>query len=160
MKKIRGFKLNLRIKEVQRRAKKGKLDLAALSLDTDPALTALLDAFSARAKPSVLFESYPAEGTKRKSAAIPSSDAAAPVEPIALSPLPGLAYTLVLATLGPDVDAFVEERLKENPALAGVFDVAAEVALEDATRFVLSLIEEEAKLENCELSPIQNLTDL
>ena len=52
MKKIRGFKLNLRIKEVQRRAKKGKLDLAALSLDTDPALTALLDAFSARAKPS------------------------------------------------------------------------------------------------------------
>ncbi|MBI4386726.1 MAG: hypothetical protein HY551_05035 [Elusimicrobia bacterium] len=143
MRKIRGFKLNLRLKEAQRRAKKAKLDLAAQNLGTDAELTALLSEFSKSAQASVLFDSLPAEDS-------------------ALSPLPGSAFSVGLASLGPDTGLFSERNILASSAPTErreFWDIVSRCALEDATQFALALIEEEAKEEQCELSPLQYLTD-
>lgn len=139
MRKIRGFKLKLRIKEIQRRAKKAKLDLTAAGLTADVALEAWLGKVSAAAAPAVLYDSFPAE------------------EAIGLAPMPGLACSLAIATLGPDLDAFAEKLSAERPAEAPLFDLAAAAALEEAARFVLQLVETEAAQERCSLSPIHSL---
>lgn len=150
MRKIRGFKLNLRIKEVQRRAKKAGLDLESLGLIqpvgrgkepvTTPAFEQLIEKAAAATAPAVLFESF-----------------AHPVaaEAALLSPMPGLAYSLVLATLGENFLSF--RRSSEVPA--PVLDVIEDVALEEAVRFAGSLLEQEAALEACELSPLTILSD-
>jgi hypothetical protein len=141
MRKIRGFKLNLRNKEIQRRAKKAKLDLTSIALDSDTALTALIGEFSKSAKASVLYESFQPEDQN------------------SLAPVPGLAYSLCLATLGQEVDSYFDLARQQKPERVPLLDIMAQTALDDATRFVLSLVEDEAKEEHCELSPMQLLTD-
>lgn len=138
--KIRGFKLNIRIKEVQRRAKKARIDLTAAGLESEAALTKLIDEFAAGSVPSALYYSFPAQGGT-------------------LSPVPGLAYSLGLATLGADLDAFIEQAALKTAAQTPVLEIIAATAMEEATSFILGLVEEEAKEERCELSPIQRLTD-
>lgn len=139
MRKIRGFKLKLRVKDMQRRAKKAKLDLAALGLGDEPRLEAWLERVAAAAAPAVLFDSFPADETS------------------GLSPMPGLACSLAVATLGPDLDAFAERLSSERPAELRLFDLAAAAALEESARFVLALVETEASEERCGLSPLQYL---
>ena len=141
MRKIRGFKLNLRPKEIQRKAKKSKVDLGALKMDTEASLTALIGEFSKSAKASVLYESFPAE------------------EQNFLAPVPGLAYSLCLATLGQEIDSYIELARQQTPERDPLLTIMAQTAIEDATRFVLGLVEDEAKAEHCELSPIQVLTE-
>ena len=60
MRKIRGFKLSLRPKEIQRRAKKAKLDPAQAGLAGEAELTDFVSKFCAEARPSVLYESFAA----------------------------------------------------------------------------------------------------
>lgn len=144
MRKVRGFKLHLRLREVQRRARKAKLDLAPLGLAADEALADLLRRFSCKSRPSVLFDSFGQ-----------ADDPAL----AALAPLPGLACSLALATLGPDLDAWADDRVRAAGGLEPLLRVISEAALEDATRFVLALIEEEAAAEGCELSPLQYIGD-
>lgn len=139
MRKIRGFKLNLRLKELQRRAKKAKIDLVALQLGAEPALQAWIDPIVAASRPAVLYDSFPAESAA------------------GLAPMPGLAFSLALATLGPDMDAYTERLATERPETLPLLDVACAVALDEAVRFVLSLLEEEAAGERCTLSPHQFL---
>lgn len=141
MRKIRGFKLNLRPKEIQRRAKKVRLDLAALKMDAEAALNPLIDEFSKSAKASVLYESFQADELKL------------------LAPVPGLAYSLCLATLGQEMDSYIDLARQRAPERSPLLEIMAQTALEDATRFVLGLVEDEAKEEHCELSPMQVLTD-
>lgn len=139
MRKIRGFKLKLRVKEIQRRARKAKLDLALLGLADEARLDLWLARVAEAARPAVLFDSFPAE------------------EATGLSPMPGLACSLALATLGPDLDAFGDRLTDERPAEAKLLDIACAAALEEAVRFVLALIEDEAQQERCGLSPIHYL---
>lgn len=146
MRKIRGFKLKLRVKEMQRRAKKAKIDLIKLGLAGEPQLQAWLDRVSASAAPAVLYDSFPAEPGGR-----------AAEEATGLSPMPGLACSLAVATLGPDLDAFAERLARERPGESPLFDLAARAALEEAVRFVLTLVEDEATQERCGLSPIHYL---
>lgn len=138
MRKVIGFKLAIRPKELQRRAKKSKIDLASIGLD-EPALQALVDDVQRALKPAVLFETFPQA----------DSDQAA------LSPIPGLAYSLVLATLG---EGFAKVQ-SEKPAAAALWPIVGEHALEECVRFAASLIEDEAKAESCELSPISPVTE-
>ena len=154
MRKIRGFKLNLRIKEVQRRAKKAGLDLESIAFIqpvgrgkepvTTPAFEELIAKASASASPAVVFESF----------AHPD-----PAETALLSPIPGLAYSLVLATLGESFVAFRTAGTEQGLAPANVFDVVEDVALEDVVRFAGSILEQEAALEACELSPLTILSE-
>ncbi|MBI4349783.1 MAG: hypothetical protein HY553_23300 [Elusimicrobia bacterium] len=139
MRKIRGFKLKLRVKEIQRRAKKARLDLGALGLGTEPQLQGWLDKLSTAAAPAVLYDSFPAEETG------------------GLSPMPGLACSLAVATLGPDFDVLADRIAAQRPDELPLFEVAAQAALEEAARFVLTLVEDEAAEERCGLSPIQYL---
>ena len=136
MRKIRGFKLKLRVKEIQRRAKKARIDLVPLGLGAEPELQTWLDAVSAKAVPAVLYDSFSAD------------------EAGTLSPMPGLACSLAIATLGPDLDVFAEGLAPET---APLFKVTATAALEEAGRFVLTLLEDEAAQERCALSPIHYL---
>ncbi len=143
MKKIRGFKLNLRLKELQRRAKKAKLDLASLGFEGDASLSAWIGSASAAASPAVLYDSFPAGGQHTPG----------------LTSMPGLAYSLCISTLGADWELLRERSLEDKPALAPLFEIATEAALEEAVRFVSGLVEEEAKAERCALSPIQFITE-
>lgn len=138
MKKIRGFKLALRLKEVQRRGKKGGL---AAELISDECVCALSEAVLKALSPGVLFETV-----KKEEAAL-------------FSPLPGLAASLVVATLGPGFDAFREATVREAPAKAPLLDLMREALLDEAVRFAASLIEDEAAAEACELSPWSAVTD-
>ena len=143
MRKIRGFKINLRPKEIQRRAKKAKVDLTAAGAGDEPALNALIAPFVKTAKASVLYESFPAEEDQN-----------------VLSPVPGLAYSLCLATLGVELDDYITLCASQKPEQAPVLEIMAQAALEDATRFVQGLVEDEAKVEHFELSPMQLLSDV
>lgn len=122
MRKIIGFKLVIRPHEVKRRAKKAKLELPA-----ETELQRLLDACARSIAPAVLFDTFKHPD---------------PDQPI-LSPMPGLAYSVVLATLG--------ERFEALDPLA---QVVRETALDEAVRFATSLLEDEAAKDACELSPI------
>lgn len=131
MRKIVGFKLNLRLREVLRRAKKAGLDPAG---GGEAELEAWLARASKAAAPAVLFETFPH----------PDAD-----QPL-LSPMPGLAYSLVLATVGDGLRALAEEA-GQGPSRLGA--LAEELALEDCLRFAAAIIQEEAAKESCELSP-------
>lgn len=144
MRKIIGFKLSLRAHEIKRRAKKAKIDLDALGLGQEPVLQKRLEETAARLTPGVLFESFKH----------PDPDADA------LSPMHGLAYSLILATLGRSLD-----ELKANaaasaaqPGYEAFWDVTAQAALDETIRFAASLISEEAAKDACELSPITPLS--
>ena len=136
MRKIRGFRLALKAPEIKRRAKKAGLDLAALGLD-DTGLQLLLSQALKTMAPGVIFETFKH----------PDADAAA------LSPIPGLAYSVIVATLGPGFAPAREksrEAAAETYALWGLIEAAA---LDEAVRFTTSLLEEDAANESCILSP-------
>lgn len=142
MRKVIGFKLALKVRDVQRRAKKAQFSLAAAGLD-ESELEFLLREASKSLKPGVLFETF----------AHPDPD-----QPL-LSPIPGLAYSLVLVTLGEGLRDLKEKDRADNPARLPVWSLAEESALEEGLRFATSLIEEEAAKDSCELSPITSLSE-
>jgi len=67
--------------------------------------------------------------------------------------MPGLAYSLVLATLG---EGYVKLEAAK-PELSAAWPLVREHALEETVRFATALLEDEAKTEACELSPISPL---
>lgn len=139
MRKIKGFKLTLRPHEVKRRAKKSRIDLEAAGL-ADPALGRLLERAAKAAAPGVVFDTF----------GHPDPD-----QP-ALSPLPGLAYSLILATLG---DAFSGLKGSEPSVPAPLWPILEEHALDEAVRFASGLIADEAEKDGCELSPLTPLSE-
>lgn len=142
MRKIIGFKLPVRLKEIQRRAKKAKFALEDAGLP-DAELQALLDRASASLKPAVLFDTF----------AHPDADQTL------LSPLPGLAYSVVLGTLGSGFDALCGSESAEKAQQAPVWPLVREALLEECVRFATALLAEEAARDACELSPLTPLAD-
>jgi hypothetical protein len=141
VRKIKGFKLVLRPHEVRRRSRKTGVDLEAAGL-TEPVLAKTLERLAKSVVPGVLFDTFGA----------PDAD-----QP-ALSPLPGLAYSLILASLGAEsFPAAVRE--KEAALPAGLWPVLNETALDECVRFASNILADEAEKDNCELSPISPLTD-
>src|SRR5207247_1999556 len=110
------------------------LDLAAGALE-EPELQAFLDRAAKTLRPAVLFETFP------------STDP----DQAALSPMPGLAYSLILATLG---EGFVEPAAQAGAGLPELWPVVVDVALEDAVTFATRLLQEDAENDACELSPM------
>jgi hypothetical protein len=140
MRKIIGFKIQLRAREISRRAKKTGINLGHLS---ETELLEALSYASKSLKPGVLFETF------------------GPADPDAalLSPLPGLAFSLVLVTLGSSLQELSKNSHETHPAWEPLWPLVCEVALEECQRFVSSLIDEEASLESCELGPITTLNE-
>ncbi|MEK7382010.1 MAG: hypothetical protein AAB262_01840, partial [Elusimicrobiota bacterium] len=137
--KIKGFQLVLRPHEVKRRAKKAGLDLETAGLP-EPALNKFLERAAKGLVPGVLFDTF----------SCPDDD-----QPI-LSPLPGLAYSLILAGLG---DGFAAVREKESSLPDGLWPILTEVALDEAVRFASGIIADEAEKDNCELSPMTTFSE-
>lgn len=139
MRKIKGFKLPLRAHEVRRRARKAGVDLEAAGLGPEPVLLKFLDRASKSLNAGVLFETF----------AHPDPDVKL------LSPMPGLAYSLVLANLG---EAFGPIKEKEAAVPAALWPVLEETGLDEAVRFASNLLADDAEKDGCELSPINALT--
>lgn len=137
MRKIKGFKLDVRPHEFRRRAKKAGLDVAAAAF-ADPELGKTLERLTKAVAPGVIFDTF----------GHPDPDQTL------LSPLPGLAYSLILATLG-------EGRVPagSDPGLEALWPVYVETALDACVRFASALLADEAAKDNCELSPITPLTE-
>jgi hypothetical protein len=150
VRKIRDFRLRLSHKEVRRRAR-SVADLESIGLGLaeerfrrdDPALEKLVDAFCRRLKPAVLFESFGPDSP----------------ETAALSPLPGLAHTLALTTLGSGAGEAVAEASTENKTRGKLYELMARMAGEEAVQFVTGLLKDEVEEERCDLSPIHYLTE-
>ncbi|MFA6003585.1 MAG: hypothetical protein WC881_05905 [Elusimicrobiota bacterium] len=142
MRKVKGFKLALRPAEVKRRSKKAGLDLAALGVDELELQRILTQAVKAMT-PGVLFETFKH----------PDPDAPQ------LSPIPGLAYSLVLATLGPGFAPVKEQSRAVSAELYALWGIVEETALDETVRFATTLLEEEASKESCLLSPLSRLLD-
>ena len=140
MRKIKGFKLVLRPHEVKRRAKKAGVDLEAAGLP-EPVLIKTLERLAKTLAPGVLFDTF----------GHPDPDQSV------LSPMPGLAYSLILASLG---DAFpAAAREKEAALPAALWPVLEETGLDECVRFAANIIADEAEKDNCELSPITELSE-
>ena len=140
MRKIKGFKLVLRPHEVKRRAKKAGLDLEAAG-QTELVLGKTLERLAKALVPGVLFDTF----------GHPDPD-----QPL-LSPMPGLAYSLILASLGEGFPAALRER--ESALPAALWPVLDETALDECVRFASNILADEAEKDNCELSPITPLAD-
>ncbi len=140
MRKIKGFKLVLRPHEVKRRARKAGVDLEAAGL-TEPVLIKTLDRLAKAVVPGVLFDTF----------GHPDPDQSV------LSPLPGLAYSLILASLGEGFPAAVRENEASLPP--ALWPVLEETGLDECVRFASNIIADEAEKDNCELSPITELSE-
>jgi hypothetical protein len=141
VRKIKGFKLVLRPHEVKRRARKAGVDLEAAGLP-EPVLLKTLERLAKTVVPGVLFDTF----------GHPDAD-----QPV-LSPLPGLAYSLILASLGEE--SFPPAaREKETGVPAALWPVLEETALDECVRFASNILSDEAEKDNCELSPINVLGD-
>jgi hypothetical protein len=152
MRKIKGFKLSLKPKELARRAKKAGLDLQPLGFLTPPvprresepteSFVSWTAVYEQAVAPAVVFESFPAPST---------------TEAQMLSPMPGLAYSLIVATLGA---GWTQAKAKEvDPERAPVLGVLEDLALEEAIRFAAAIVEQEAMEDGCTLSPMTILSD-
>lgn len=138
MRKIKGFKLSLRAHVIKQRAKKARVDLEAAGLP-DPALAKFLERAGKALAPGVVFDTF----------GHPDAD-----QPL-LSPMPGLAYSLILATLG---GGFGGLREKEGAVPETLWPILEEHALDEAVRFASGLIADEAEKDNCELSPLSPIS--
>ena len=141
MKKIRNFNLRLHFKEIRLRARR-KFDLVKLGLN-DENLNKLVGEVEARLKPAVIYESFGPE----------NADTAR------LSPVPGLAHTLGLATLGPDLLPYIVETREISEQRGELLDLVAASALRQAVNFIISLLKDDLEDERCELSPLEYLED-
>ena len=139
MRKIKGFKLTLRPHVVKQRAKKARIDLEAAGLGELP-LAKFLERAGKSLVPGVVFDTF----------GHPDAD-----QPL-LSPMPGLAYSVILASLG---DGFGPLKDKEASVPEALWPILEEHALDEAVRFASGLIADDAEKDNCELSPINSLTD-
>lgn len=137
MRKIKGFKLTLRPHVVKQRAKKARIDLEGAGLGDLP-LGKFLERASKALVPGVVFDTF----------GHPDADQAL------LSPMPGLAYSLILASLGPGFGAFRE---KEPSVPEKLWPLLEDHGLDEAVRFASALIADEAEKDNCELSPLNPL---
>lgn len=134
MRKIVGFKISLRAFETLRRAKKSAHPLPSDSLGE---IQSALDQVVKTLKPAILFETFGREDLDQK----------------LLSPVSGLAYSLILATLG-------EASGEPWPdTLIGQEALIVEMALDECRKFALGLIMDEARKDSCELSPSSPLLD-
>lgn len=139
MRKIKGFKLVLRPHEVKRRARKAGIDLEAAGL-TELVLGKTLERLAKALAPGVLFDTF----------GHPDPD-----QPL-LSPIPGLAYSLILASLGEGFPAALKE--KEAAIPAGLWPLLEDAGLDECVRFASNILADEAEKDNCELSPITSLS--
>ncbi len=139
MRKIKGFKLTLRPHVVKQRSRKAKLDLEAAGL-SEPVLAKFLERAAKGLNPGVVFDTFGA----------PDADQTL------LSPMPGLAYSLILASLG---EGFAPLKEKETAIPEALWPILEEHALDEAVRFASTLIADEAEKDNCELSPLSTLTE-
>lgn len=137
MRKIKGFKLTLRPHVIKQRSKKSRIDLEAAGLP-ELALAKFLERAAKSLSPGVVFSTF----------GHPDAD-----QPV-LSPMPGLAYSLILASLGTGFAAIKE---KEAFVPAALWPILEEHALDEAVRFASALIADEAEKDNCELSPLNPL---
>ena len=138
MRKIKGFKLTLRPHVVKQRAKKYRIDIEAAGLGELP-LAKFLERAAKTLTPGVVFDTFG------------HPDAEQPL----LSPMPGLAYSLILASLG---DGFAAIRAKEADIPEKLWPILEEHALDEAVRFASALLADEAEKDNCELSPLNPLS--
>jgi hypothetical protein len=141
LKKIVGFKFTLREKEIARRAKKAGIDLVALGYD-QMGLSQMLLAATHSARSAVLFDTF-------------SGGEAADAS---LAPMTGLAFSLIVATLGQGFDDFTSAQTAANPATASLWPIIAQAGLDECFRFANNLIGDEAAKDACELSPIAVLS--
>jgi hypothetical protein len=137
VRKIRDFRLRLSLKETRRRCRKAA-DLAALGVEDDRSFQALLDRFEAAARPAVIFETFGGDTDKT----------------VGLAPIPGLANTLGLSTLGPGVEPLLAQARAEGEARGRLLEALAAIAVDETVRFVIDLLQEDLETERCELSPI------
>ena len=138
MRKIKGFKLTLRPHVIKQRAKKAHIDLSSAGLP-DPELNKFLERAAQALTPGVVFDTFGHQ------------DADQPL----LSSMPGLAYSLILAGLG---DSFLPLRDKESVIPQTLWPLLEEHALDEAVRFASALIADEAEKDNCELSPLNAIS--
>lgn len=139
MKKIRNFNLRLHFKEIRHRARR-MFDLNKLGLD-DENLRKLLQEVEDKLQPAVIYESFGAENE----------------ETAALAPVPGLAHTLGLATLGPNLGSHIVETREISAPRGELLELVAASALKQSVNFVASLLKDDLEAERCELSPIEYL---
>lgn len=123
---------------IKQRAKKAQLDLEAAGLGEVP-LAKFLERAAKALTPGVVFDTF----------GHPDAD-----QPL-LSPMPGLAYSLILAGLG---EGFASIREVESSIPKELWPILEEHALDEAVRFASALIADEAEKDNCELSPLNALT--
>ena len=138
MRKIKGFKLTLRPHVIKQRSKKARIDLDAAGLP-ELVLIKFLERAAKVLTPGVVFDTF----------GHPDAD-----QPL-LSPMPGLAYSLILASLG---DGFASIRAKEAGIPDSLWPILEEHALDEAVRFASALLADEAEKDNCELSPLNPLS--
>jgi len=148
MRKIKGFHLKPGEAEVFRRLKKRSSPASFSEEEVRQALTGEISKWV----PALLYDSFPAGQDNPKLAGPPISLPALPRVPRSLeglSPLPELPFTVGVVTLG----AFAPETDET------VLRIIRETALNEAVRFALKIVSEEAAQEQCDLSPVQYLSD-
>lgn len=142
MKKIRGFKLSLHPKDLRRRLRKS-VDFAALGLQEEAAFQDHVDALTRRLSPAVLFDSLGPESAQTA----------------AMAPIPGLAHTVGLLTLGPDTQPTLDAEDAAGAGRGALARLLLQASVEASIQFVTDLLKDELEEERCELSPIHYLAD-
>ncbi|MHB9155169.1 MAG: hypothetical protein ACYC5N_05670 [Endomicrobiales bacterium] len=138
MKKIKKFKINIRLKEVLRLLK-NTTQVPQITPEMEEAVQKESRRLSALITPAALYETHPREK-------LPSGLGENPPEN-------WVAASLILVTIGADVEREIREAQQKGDKVRGhILHSLALEALEQSGNFVNRLITDEAKEESCELS--------
>jgi hypothetical protein len=114
-----------------------------MGLDSESPFARHVSSFVCEMSPSVVFDSFGADspGTAR------------------FSPLPGLAHTVGILTLGEGAGRALAAESEAGASRGRLAEALLNLAREEGVRFVAELVSDEAEAERCDLSPIHFVTD-
>ncbi len=144
MTKIKNFRINLRAREVARLLK------AQAKLQITPALEASIEHAVNEAKrqlqPAAVYTTL-TRGTAEKATPLPLAD-------------PAVAASAIAVTIGSSLNEQIQTASDHQDALqAALLSALREEALHQAVQFIMRLIEDQAKEEECEMSAPREITD-
>lgn len=142
IKKIKKYKIAIRPSFVQRAAKK-KLDTGLDPESLERAVQTEIEKISTMIVPSAIYNTFSRTGTPE------------PLTPLWQNvPNHSLSISLIIATIGMEIEKEIANvRAQNKHQRSVILDSIAHEALEQSLNFVLKLLLEESKEEDCELSP-------
>ncbi|MBI3013181.1 MAG: hypothetical protein HYY63_06105 [Elusimicrobia bacterium] len=140
VRKIKKYKISLRPSFVLRNVKK-KSPLQKSEEETEIQIQSEIERTSALLEPVALYETF-------SCGSVPET-----LKPLLSQSPESVSLSLIATTIGTPLESEIQKLRAQDTHQSAVLEAIASEALDQSLNFVLKLIGEESKLENCDCSP-------